>query len=170
MRVSIGRRIWVPFLVLGIALVAWSGFIVWVKFYAPSQFGRVEISLGNGSKIYAMRESRGLSDELVWLTQNADGCITADPAKDYVIESPADPSVLYAVTADGLTIFDYPINRMVKEPTHPWMNIRVMLSRSKEPFYDDVRADPSKYGAVRTKIPLNELCMWNSVRNAMRQP
>jgi hypothetical protein len=131
-----------------------------------SKFGRVAIPLRSGVTVYAVRESWGLGSEQLSITRNPDGCVPADPTKDYIFRNPADASLLYAVTGDGLTIFDYPFNRIVEEPSKPWNDVKVTLSRSKEPFYDDVHANPSQYGAVRTQIPLNETCWSNIFRRS----
>jgi hypothetical protein len=164
MPVRINRPLLLCVLVLccvGIATLA----ALW-NWSLSSKFGRVAISLPNGSTIYAVRESWGLSSEQLSITRNPDGCVPADPANDYVLKNPADTSVLYRVAADGLTIYDLPFNRVVDEPTHPWPNIKVTMSRTKDPLYDDVRADPEKYGATLTKIPLNEPCWRNIFRRS----
>jgi hypothetical protein len=164
MPVRINKPIIVTVLVLcGVAVGALAALWNWSL---SSKFGRIAISLRDGSTIYAVRESWGLSSEQLSITRNPDGCVPADPANDYVFRNPADTSVLYAVTSDGLTIYDYPFNRIVEEPTDPWQNIKVTVSRSKDPFYDDVRANPSKYGSVLTKIPLNEACWRNIFRRS----
>jgi hypothetical protein len=164
MLVRIDKPITVTVLMLcGVAVVVLA--VLW-NWSLSSKFGRIAIPLRDGSTIYAVRESWGLSSEQLSITRNPDGCVPANPAKDYIFRNPADTSVVYAVTADGLTIYDYPFNRIVEEPTDPWQNIKVTVSRSKDPFYDDVRANPSKYGGALTKIPLNETCWRNIFRRS----
>jgi hypothetical protein len=141
------------------------------KWLVSSEFGKVEISLRNGKKVYAIRETRGLSSETLAFTRNPDGCAPADSANDYVIRNPSKTEVLYAVTHDGLTIYDYdrPIDYLVEEPTNPWSGIKVNLHKSREPFYLDVYADPAKYGATLTQIPLNQTC-WRYLFRSRNRP
>jgi len=149
---------------VGAVIVVLAGLGYWM---ASGSFGRVPIQLRNGSMIYAVRESRGLSFEQLSLTRDPTGCKPADPAVDYIYRNPADPIILYAVTAEGLTIYDYPFNRIVEEPRNDWVGFSVRVSRTKDPFYDDVRANPEKYGGTRLSIPLNETC-WSSILRRFR--
>jgi hypothetical protein len=151
---------------LGLACVGAALLAALWNWSMSSKFGRVAIPLASGSTVYAVRESWGLGSEQLSITRNPDGCVPADPANDYVFRNPADDSVLYKVVGDGLIIYDYPFNRIVEEPTHPWTEIKVIVSRTKDPFYDDVHADPAKYEATRTAIPLNETCWRNIFRRS----
>jgi hypothetical protein len=149
--------------VIGCAALAVAG-AFW-NWSLSSKFGRVTISLGDGLTVFAVRESWGLSSEQLSITRNPDGCVPADPANDYIFRNPADTSVLYKATDRGLILYDYPFNRIMVEPNHPWP-FKVEVSRSKDPFYDEVRANPGKYGATLTKIPLNETCWRNIFRRS----
>jgi hypothetical protein len=141
--------------------------IAWLKFGSQSSsFGRINITMQSGSAVYAMRESWGLGSEKLWFTQSSDGCSVADSKRDYIFENPADETVLYAVTPQGLTIFDLPFNHLVEEPTHDWNDVRVFMNRSREPSYDEVRNEPAKFGARLEKIPLNERCWQNLFRRS----
>jgi len=150
---------------LFLVIVASTAVALW-NWSLSSKFGRVAIPLSNGTIVYAVRESWGLGSEKLSITRNPDGCIPADPENDYIFRNPADTSVLYRVADDGLVIYDYPFNRLLTEPAHPWPNVKVAVSRSKDPFYDDVHADPAKYGAKLTTIPLNESCWMNIFRRS----
>lgn len=164
MPVRISKRVLTSILtLLGISIIAVAALANWSL---SSKFGKVEIPLRDGSKIYAIRESWGLSSEQLSLTRNPDGCIPADAANDYVYRNPSDNSLLYSVTPDGIVLYDYPFSPILSEPTNTWTNIKVTVSRSKTPFYDDVHADPQKYGATLAKIPLNETCWRNIFRRA----
>jgi hypothetical protein len=164
MPVRINKPLLFSVLVLcGVAVVTLAALWNWSL---SSKFGKIAIPLQDGSTIHAVRESWGLSSEQLSLTRNPDGCIPADSSNDYVYRNPADAMVLYAVTANGLTIFDYPFNHVVEEPTRPWPNIKVTMSRSKYPFYDEVHAAPQQFGAALTKIPLNETCWRNIFRRS----
>jgi len=164
MRFDIRKYVIIVFIVLGTITVVFAAIVG--KWISSGEFGRVEIRLQNGSKVYAVRQARGLSSETLAFTRNPDGCVPADPAFDYVIGNPSYTSVLYSVTNDGLTIFDYPIGHMVREPDNPWTDIKVNLSRSRNPLYQEVHTEPTKYGAILTQIPLNQTCWRNLFRGS----
>jgi hypothetical protein len=152
--------------VLSVCFVAAGTLAVFAKWLVSGQFGKVSIRLRNGSNVYVVREARGLSSEQLSVTRNSDGCTSADPAKDYIYENPDRTELLYSITAEGLTIYDDPFNVYIKEPANPWADIKVSMSRSKNPYYRDVRANPEKYGATLIEIPLNETCWWNLFRRS----
>jgi hypothetical protein len=133
-----------------------------------NEFGKVVITLRDGSKIYAVREARGLSYEQISLTRNSDGCISADPDNDYIRENPAESAILYSITSDGIMLYDDPFTRYIQEPTSPWADIKVVINRSRRPSERDVHSDPQKYGATLVKIPLNETCWKNLFRRGHR--
>lgn len=131
-----------------------------------SNFGRLVIKLQNGKRIYVVRESRGLNGEILSVTENPDGCTPANPATDYIEDGPSDNTILYTVTPRGLTLYDDPFQRFIAEPHASWTDTSVFVSRSKTPYYGDVRANPSTYGAVLREVPLNELCFRNLFRRS----
>lgn len=163
MPVRRNKSVLVSVFVVGCAVLAAAG-AFW-NWSLSSKFGRAAIPVGNGVTVYAVRESWGLGSEQLSITRNPDGCIPADSAIDYVFRNPGDDSVLYKATDDGLTLYDYPFNRIMSEPDHPWP-FKVTVSRSKDPFYDEVRSAPAKFGATLTKIPLNETCWKNIFRRS----
>jgi len=152
--------------VLSACIVAAGTLAAFAKWLTSGQFGKVSIRLRNGSNVYVIREARGLSSEQLFVTRNSDGCTSADPANDYIYENPDRTELLYSITAEGLTIYDDPFNVYIKEPANPWADIKVTMSRSKNPYYRDVRANPEKYGATLTEIPLNETCWRNLFRRS----
>jgi hypothetical protein len=163
MPVRRNKFVLVSVFMVGCAILAAVG--AWWNWSLSSRFGRVAIPVGDGLTVYAVRESWGLSSEQLSLTRNPDGCTPADSANDYIFRNPSDNSVLYKATDHGLTLYDYPFNRIMSEPDHSWP-FKVTVSRSKDPFYDEVRSDPAKYGATLTKIPLNETCWKNIFRRS----
>jgi len=152
--------------VLSVCFVAVGTLAAFAKWLASGQFGKVSIRLRNGSNVYVIREARGLSSEQLFVTRNSDGCTSADPANDYIYENPDRTELLYSITAEGLTIYDDPFNVYIKEPANPWADVKLTMSRSKNPYYRDVRANPEKYGATLTEIPLNETCWRNLFRRS----
>lgn len=161
---SVSKRTLIVF--LSVCFVAVGALAAFAKWLASGQFGKVSIRLRNGSNIYVIREARGLSSEQLFVTRNSDGCTSADPANDYIYENPDRTELLYSITAEGLTIYDDPFNVYIKEPANPWADIKVTMSSSKDPYYRDVRANPEKYGATLTEIPLNETCWRNLFRRS----
>ena len=134
------------------------------KLLVSGEFGRIAIRLPNGKQVYVVREDRGLSSQQVYLTQNSDGCVSADPRNDYFINNPSRPELLYSVTGDGIALYDDPFQRYVMEPSVPWTNPKVSIIRSRNPYYGDIRANPEKYGVFLVKVPLNETCWLNLFR------
>jgi hypothetical protein len=131
-----------------------------------SRFGRLAIKLENGKRIYVVRESRGLNGDTLSITENSDGCTPANPATDYIEDGPTSDTILYAVTTRGLTLYDDPFQKFIVEPQHLWTDTTVFMSRSKSPYYGDVQAHPSTYGAVLREVPLNEFCFRNFFRRS----
>jgi hypothetical protein len=151
---------------LSLCILFVGSLVAFAKWSVSGQFGKVVIPLRSGSNVYVIREARGLSSEQLSITSNPDGCIPADPANDFIESNPGKTEVLYSVTAYGLTIYDDAFNHYIKEPTNEWKNIKVILSRSKDPSYDDVHSNPEKYGATLVEIPLNETCWQNFFRRS----
>jgi hypothetical protein len=155
--------------VLSVCIVATGTLAAFGKSLVSRHFGKVSIRLRTGSSVYVIREARGLSSEQLSVTRNPDGCTSADPANDYIYENPDRTELVYSITAEGLTIYDDPFNAYIKEPANPWADIKVTMSRSKNPYYRDVRANPEKYGATLAEIPLNETCWRNLFRRSNRR-
>lgn len=150
------------FVALGTTFVA--------RFFVRGEYGQVRLRLRNGKTLYLVREARGLSSEVLYLTRNPDGCISPDPSSDYVELNPARPELIYSNTQDGLLVYDDPFEPYIHEPTIPWTDVKVNISRSKEPYYQDVRVNPAGYGATVTEVPLNETCWKNLFRKTKRRP
>jgi hypothetical protein len=153
----------VALVVLCACVAAYRGISNWMY---SSNFGRLVIKLENGKRIYAVRESRGLNGEILSFTENPDGCMPANPATDYIEDRPTDNTILYAITPRGFTLYDDPFQKFIAEPQQPWTDTIVFMNRSKTPYYGDVRANPSAYGAVLRKVPLNEYCLRNLFRRS----
>jgi hypothetical protein len=154
-------RKWTLIVLVSVCFVVLGTLSVLAKWLVSGDFGKVSIRLRNGSYVYAMREARGLSSEQISVTRNPDGCTSADPTTDYISENPGRPELLYSITAEGLILYDGPFYTCIKEPANPWLDVKVIMSRSRNPSYDDVRANPDKYGATLVGIPLNQTCWRN---------
>jgi hypothetical protein len=141
----------------------WSGFS---NRSQSSNFGKEEITVANGSKVYVVHEQWGWhnSGNEISVTRNPDGCTPPNPATDYIDTYGDGETITYSVTSRGLILYDdlNPATSM-HEPSTPWSDINVSVR--KERYLHDLLRDP--YSGVKIlRVPLNEVCWKNFFRKA----
>jgi len=155
-------RIVVPLAVLVCALLyALSNWL------GSSNFGRIEIMMNNGLKVYVVREQWGLhsSGNEISVTRNPDGCIPPNPATDYIDTYGDGQSILYSVIPQGLILYDeFNSSVSMHEPTVHWADIQVSVQKRRD--LAAMRSDPKAYGVKVANVPLNEVCWKNFLRKA----
>jgi hypothetical protein len=141
----------------------WSGFS---NRSQSSNFGKEEITVANGSKVYVVHEQWGWhnSGNEISVTRNPGGCTPPNPATDYIDTYGDGETITYSVTSRGLILYDdlNPATSM-HEPSTPWSDINVSVR--KERYLHDLLRDP--YSGVKIlRVPLNEVCWKNFFRKA----
>jgi hypothetical protein len=121
-----------------------------------SNFGKESIRLPDGSTVYVIRESWGLHTDQIAVSQNPDGCVPADPERDY-IEADAH-SVIYAEVNGHFDLYENASPYGFHKPLQPWKGDIVSVRSAVSPSWGDLHSDPNKYGVVVLDVPLNELC------------
>jgi hypothetical protein len=131
-----------------------------------SNFGRAEIALANGVRVYVIHEHWGWhsSGDEISVTRNPDGCVPPNPATDYIDTYGDGHSIAYSVTPQGLILYDEsgPVASM-HEPSIRWPDISVSVQKTR--YLEDMLRDP-KSGVRVLTVPLNELCWKNFFRKA----
>ncbi len=131
-----------------------------------SNFGKAEITLANGVKVYVIHEQWGWhsSGDEISLTRNPDGCVPPNPATDYIDTYGDGHSITYSVTQRGLILYD-DFNPAVSmhEPTIPWSDNSVSIQKTR--YLEDMLRDPNS-GVKVLSVPLDELCWKNFFRKA----
>jgi hypothetical protein len=139
----------------------WCGFSNWSE---SSNFGKEEITLANGSKVYVIHEQWGLHSDEISVTRNPDGCTPPNPATDYIDTYGDGETIAYSVTPRGLILYDdFDPTVSMHEPSPPWSDISVSVK--KERYLDDMLRDPNS-GVKVLKVPLNQVCWKNFFRKA----
>lgn len=131
-----------------------------------SNFGKAEITLANGVRVYVIHEQWGRhsSGDEISVTRNPDGCVPPNPATDYIDTYGDGHSIAYSVTPRGLILYDAfnPVVSM-QEPTIRWSDISVSVQKTR--YLEDMLRDPNS-GVKVLSVPLNELCWKNFFRKA----
>jgi hypothetical protein len=137
----------------------WCGFSNWSE---SSNFGKREITLANGSKVYVIHEQWGLHENEISVTRNPDGCMPPNPATDYIDTYGDGETIAYSVTARGLILYgDFNPAVSMHEPSTPWSETNVSVR--KERYLSDLLRDPDS-GVKLLRVPLNEPCWRNLFR------
>jgi hypothetical protein len=133
---------------------------------ASSNFGKAEILLPNGVKVYVIHEQWGWhsSGDEISITRNPDGCVPPNPATDYIDTYGDGHSIAYSVTPQGLVLYDaFDPAVSMHEPTIHWSDVTVSVKQARN--LEDMLRDP--HSGVRVlNVPLNELCLKNFFRKA----
>jgi hypothetical protein len=139
---------------------------VWALFnwWESSSFGRVILSMGDGSKVYVVRESWGLHTDQISVTQNSDCCRPPNPASDYIDTYGDGHKLTYSVSGNELTIYDEAGRVGIHEPSRSWSHVKVVLKKTRA--LGDMLANPRNYGVTILEVPLNEVCWINFIRKA----
>ncbi|HWW15085.1 MAG TPA: hypothetical protein VN310_10530 [Candidatus Dormibacteraeota bacterium] len=143
--------------------VLWSGFSNWSE---SSNFGKEQITLPNGSKVYFVHEQWGLhsSGNEISVTLNPDGCMPPNPATDYIDTYGDGETIAYSVTPHGLILYEqFDPAVSMHEPSTPWPDINVSVQKRRD--LDDLLRDPNS-GVKILRVPLNEVCWKNFFRKA----
>jgi hypothetical protein len=131
-----------------------------------SNFGKAVISLENGSKVYVIRESWGLHSDEISVTQNPDGCLPPNPARDYIDTYGDGHSLIYSVSGNELTIYDEAGPTRIHEPDSPWTGVQVTVKALRDPSWTMMHQNPQQFGVIVVDVPLNEVCWKNFLRTA----
>lgn len=131
-----------------------------------SRFGKREITLATGSKLFVIREEWGWhsSGSEISLTRNPDGCIPPNPDTDYIDTYGDGQSLVYSSTADGLILFEDLGQVSMHEPRYGWAGPKVSVQKTSA--LGNMLRDPKAYGVTVVKVPLNEVCWKHFFRNA----
>lgn len=147
-------------LVIFIALKGFSNYL------GASNFGKATVTLSDGSKVYVIHEQWGLHEDRIFITQNSDGCLPANPQTDYIDEYGDGRKIVYAVTNDGLDLYEdlhQPPAVTVHVPTNQWDHKIINVKRGP---LSAMAQTPKEYGVIVLNVPLNERCLKNFFRNA----
>ena len=153
------------FLVVGVvgiltvvALLAWRGF---ASASLSSRFGKMEIRLPDGSRLYAKRESWGLHTQRLSVSQNPDPCVPADPKTDYINDD-AD-AIIYSVHGWTVHIYQMPPPFSFSAP-ESWRGNRPDFVNADD--WWSLYHQPKQVDAVALDVPLNAFCLshfWSPV-------
>jgi len=99
-----------------------------------SRFGEKVIQLGNGSRIYIKRETRGLNYDVVAVSKNQNVCVSADPETDLVFKYDVSPLAI-SQSEDMLLIF---WAGGVNQPKHPLSGVVVKNVRPDSLSAEDI--------------------------------
>jgi hypothetical protein len=154
-------------------LVALTGVLLYALWHAisnrlnSSNFGKKEITLPNGSKVYVIHEQWGMHSlgNQISVTRNPDGCLPPNPATDYIDTYGDGQSIVYSVTPRGLILYDeFDPAASMHEPTNRWSDIDVSVQKTRD--LGDLVRNPTAHGVNVVKVPLNEMCWKNFFRKA----
>ncbi len=124
-----------------------------------SSYGQETVKLANGTKIHIIRESWGLHFNQIHLSQRRNcECEPANPGTDYVLDFNSG-ELIYKVTSQGLNIY-VPEPSDIHKPLKEWANV---VSTGE---YNEMAMHPSRYGAIKTRVPHDQWCLINWFRKS----
>jgi hypothetical protein len=113
--------------------------------------GLYPIKLSNGSCVYLKREARGLSYDVVGLSENADPCVALNPDSDYIYSEMGPFDVYYAVSDREITLYS---TSELRVPPHPSGELQVRNVRLLPLQFRDFRETYPTKGISRVLVPV----------------
>jgi hypothetical protein len=154
-------------LVVGTCVLLWALWRGLSNRLDSSNFGKAEITLANGAKVYVIHEQWGWhsSGNEISVTRNPDGCVPPNPATDYIDTYGDGKTLVYSVTPGGLILYDdFDPAASMHEPITRWSDINVSVQKTRN--LESMVRNPKAYGVTVAEVPLNETCWKNFFRKA----
>ena len=164
------RRLRLPTLILVCLLLVFPFAKLGIgNWFASSSYGKKQIVLADGTKVYVIRELWGHRERL-YITRDSDGCKPGDAKTDYLGPVDAWSILLYKVQPDGWSVYSDISPRETVAPTQGWSQAKPTVVVAKDPGIEDLYKDRDRYGISAINVPLNEICLINvfRVENSLR--